>query len=52
MDLTLADTQINAVTSNNTKEAFYDSMKLDNTAISSAQDYPFLPSRLPCLPKR
>jgi len=49
MDFALADAQINAVTRHNAGKTLDDSSKLDNTANSSAQDYPFLPSRLRCL---
>jgi len=49
VDFALADAQINAVTRHNPGKTLDDSSKLDNTANSSAQDCPFLPSRLRCL---
>jgi len=49
VDFALADAQINAITRHNAGKALDDSTKVDNTANSSAQDYPFLPSRLRCL---
>ena len=44
MNFPLTDTEIDAVARHNAGKAFHYSAKFDNTAISSAQDYPFLPS--------